>query len=99
MREPLRTRPQILPIARIGGADTEDVVCFFSRADSVIRCEVRPVEDGSGYELVIDHPEAVVEVERFTCAEALNRRWTDVEGRLLRQGWRGPAPRQQLRNP
>ena len=87
------------PIARIGDADTEGVVCFFSRADSVIRCEVRAVDDGSGYELVIDHPDAVVQVERFSGAEALNRRWMDVEGRLLRQGWRGPAPRQQIRIP
>jgi hypothetical protein len=75
------------------------VVCFFSRADSVIRCEVRPSDDGNGYELVIDHPDAVVQVERFDGAEALNRRWMDVEERLLRQGWRGPAPRQLLRNP
>jgi hypothetical protein len=86
------------PIARIGRADTEGVVCFFSRDDSVIRCEVRPVDDGGGYELVIDHPDAVVQVERFSGAEALNRRWMDVEGLLLRQGWRGPAPRQQLKN-
>ena len=89
---------QFPPIARIGRADTEGVVCFFSRADSVIRCEVRPVNDGSGYELVIDHPDAVVQIERFDGAEALNQRWIDVEGRLLRQGWRGPAPRQQLKN-
>jgi len=47
------------------------VVCFFSRADSIIRCEVRPVDDGSGYELLIDHPDAVVQVERFSGAEAL----------------------------
>ena len=51
-----------------------------------------------GYELVIDQPDAVVQVERFSGAEALNRRWLDVEGRLLRQGWRGPAPRQHLKN-
>jgi len=76
----------------------KDVVCFFSRADSVIRCEVRQVDDGSGYELVIDHPDAVAQVERFSGAEALNRRWMVVEGRLRRQGWRGPAARQHLRN-
>lgn len=75
------------------------MVCFFSRADSVIRCEVRAVDDGSGYELVIDHPDDVVQVERFSGAETLNRRWVDVEGRLLRLGWRGPAPRQHLKNP
>jgi hypothetical protein len=64
----------------------------------VIRCEVRPVLDGDGYELVIDRPDALVQVERFTGAEALNRRWLDVEQRLLRQGWRGPAPRQHLKH-
>jgi hypothetical protein len=74
------------------------VVCFFSGVEGVIRCEVRPVLDGDGYELVIDRPDALVQVERFTGAEALNRRWLDVEERLLRQGWRGPAPRQHLKH-
>jgi hypothetical protein len=74
------------------------VVCFFSGAEGVIRCEVRPVLDGDGYELVIDRPDALVQVERFTGAEALNRRWLDVKKRLLRQGWRGPAPRQHLKH-
>jgi hypothetical protein len=74
------------------------VVCFFSRAEGIIRCEVRPVLDGDGYELVIDRPDAMVQVERFSGAEALNTRWMDVEKRLLRQGWRGPAPRQHLKH-
>ena len=70
------------------------MVCFFSRRGGIIRCEVRTA--GDGYELVIDRPDAAVQVERFTGADALNRRWMDVEGGLLKQGWRGPAPRQQL---
>jgi hypothetical protein len=74
------------------------VVCFFSRAESVIRCEVRPSGDGDGYELVIDRPDAAVQIERFAGAEELNKRWVDVEGCLLRQGWRGPAPRQHLKH-
>ncbi len=74
------------------------MVCFFSSAQGVIRCEVRPVDDGNGYELVIDRPDAVVQVERFNGAEALNKRWLDVEDRLLKQGWRGPAPRQHLKH-
>jgi hypothetical protein len=72
------------------------VVCFFCRRGGIIRCEVRT--GGDGYELVIDRPDAIVQVERFSGAEALNRRWMDVEGRLLKQGWRGPAPRQQLQH-
>jgi len=74
------------------------VVCFFSRAEGVIRCEVRPARDGAGYELVIDRPDSAMQVERFSGAEELNKRWVDVEGRLLRQGWRGPAPRQHLKH-
>ena len=73
------------------------MVCFFSRRGGIIRCEVRTASDG--YELLIDRPDAIVQVERFSGAEALNRRWLDVEGCLLKQGWRGPAPRQQLQHP
>lgn len=74
------------------------MVCFFSRADGIIRCEVRPASKGDGYELVIDRPDAPVQIERFSGAEALNKRWKDVEGSLIRQGWRGPAPRQHLKH-
>ena len=72
------------------------MVCFFSRSGGIIRCEVRTA--GDGYELLIDRPDAVERVERFDGAAALNRRWRDVEGGLLKQGWRGPAPRQQLQH-
>jgi len=72
------------------------VVCFFSRRGGIIRCEVRTATDG--YELHIDRPDAILQVERFSGADELNRRWTDVERRLLKQGWRGPAPRQQLQH-
>jgi hypothetical protein len=72
------------------------VVCFFSRRGGIIRCEVRTA--GDGYELLIDRPDALVQVERFSGAEELNRRWTDVEGGLLKQGWRGPASRQRLQH-
>lgn len=83
---------------RPAAADSADVVCFFSRGGGVIRCEVRPVGDRNGYELVIDRPDALLQVERFEGADAVNRRWTDVAGRLLRQGWRGPALRQHLKH-
>ncbi len=69
------------------------MVCFFKRADGVIRCEVRHDRSGDGYELVIDRPDSMVRVERFQRAEALNKRWRDVETTLLRQGWRGPGLR------
>lgn len=75
------------------------MVCFFSRSEGIIRCEVRPVLDGDdSYELIIDRPDAMVQVERFSDAGTLNERWTDVEEGLLRQGWRGPAPLQHLKH-
>jgi hypothetical protein len=72
------------------------MVCFFRRAEGVIRCEVRHDRSGDGYELVIDRPDSMVRVERFRRAEALNERWRDVEQSLLRQGWRGPGRRPRI---
>ena len=69
------------------------MMCFFRRAEDVIRCEVRHDQSGDGYELVIDRPDSMVRVERFRRAEALNERWRDVQQTLLRHGWRGPGLR------
>jgi hypothetical protein len=44
---------------------------------------------------VIDRPDSMVRVERFGRAEALNKRWRDIEQTLLMQGWRGPGLRPQ----
>jgi hypothetical protein len=68
------------------------VFYFFRRGDSLIRCEVRTDWNGEGYELVIDRTDAMVRVEWFRGAGELNRRWTEFEGRLLRDGWLGPQP-------
>ena len=65
---------------------------FFRRGDALIRCEVRADWNGEGYELVIDRAGAMVRVERFRAARELNQRWTEFEGTLLRDGWRGPQP-------
>ena len=66
---------------------------FFRRGTATVRCEVRTDSDGQGYELVVERPDAMVSVERFVEPPALNRRWTEVERTLLREGWRGPPPR------
>jgi hypothetical protein len=63
---------------------------FFQREDSHIRCEVRLDLNGVGYELVIDTPDAV-RVERFMETDDLNRRWSELEKRLVSEGWSGPA--------
>lgn len=65
---------------------------FFRRGEAQIRCEVRTDWNGEGYELVIDRTDSMVQVERFRGAGELNRRWTEFEGMLLRDGWRGPRP-------
>ena len=65
---------------------------FFRRGEALIRCEVRTDWNGDGYELVIDRTDSMVRVERFRGADELNERWSEFEGLLLRDGWRGPQP-------
>jgi hypothetical protein len=65
---------------------------FFRRGTAVIRCEVRADWDRDGYELVIDRNDSMVRVEQFRGVRELNQRWTEFEGRLIRDGWRGPQP-------
>jgi hypothetical protein len=66
---------------------------FFRRGTATVRCEVRTDSDGQGYELVVDRPDAMVSVERFGEPPELNRRWSEIERTLLREGWRGPQLR------
>jgi hypothetical protein len=63
---------------------------FFEREGSVIRCEIRMDWNGSGYELVIDGPNAA-RVEHFKEPTALEERWVEIEGRLLSEGWAEPT--------
>jgi hypothetical protein len=65
------------------------VFYFFSREGSQIRCEVRVDRTGIGYELVVDGPESV-RVEHFNETHDLNRRWLELQRRLVREGWSGP---------
>lgn len=65
---------------------------FFRRGEALIRCEVRSDWNGDGYELVIDRPDSMMRVERFRGARELNRRWTELEDGLLKDGWHGPQP-------
>lgn len=66
---------------------------FFRRDGASVRCEVRSDADGTGYELVVDRPDAMVSVERFLAPPDLNRRWREIERSLIREGWDGPLPR------
>jgi len=67
---------------------------FFRRGAASIRCEVRTDAGGEGYELIVDRPDAMVSVERFGAPPELNRRWREIEARLISEGWHGPSLRE-----
>lgn len=69
-----------------------EMVYFFQRAKSKIQCEIRLDWDGAGYELLIKGPNTV-RVERFQESAALTRRWSEIEGELVREGWSEPVAR------
>ena len=66
---------------------------FFRRGLARLKCEVRFDTSGNGYELVVDRPDGMVEVESFDAPPALNRRWQELERCLQREGWQGPHAR------
>jgi hypothetical protein len=66
---------------------------FFRRDGASIRCEVRPDSCGDGYDLIVDRPDAMVTIEHFDAPPDLNRRWSEIERTLQREGWTGPQPR------
>jgi hypothetical protein len=65
---------------------------FFQRAETVIRCEIRLEWDGDGYELLIHGPDTI-RVERFQELDGLARRWSELEGELIKDGWSEPEAR------
>ena len=73
------------------GADNNgEMFYFFRRGAASIRCDVRTDSGGTGYELIVDRPDAMVSVERFGAPPELNRRWREIERTLIREGWQGP---------
>ena len=65
---------------------------FFQRAATVIRCEIRLEWDGDGYELLIYGPGGT-RIERFQELTVLARRWAELEGELIKDGWSEPDAR------
>ncbi|HXH08035.1 MAG TPA: hypothetical protein VNI83_15765 [Vicinamibacterales bacterium] len=65
---------------------------FFRRGHAWIRCEVRDAP-GDGYDLIIDRPDAMMQVEHFRGVDELNRRWAELQRALQREGWWGPQSR------
>jgi hypothetical protein len=70
--------------------NNNEMFYFFRRGAASIRCEVRTDSGGTGYELIVDRPDAMVSIERFGAPPELNRRWREIERTLIREGWQGP---------
>jgi hypothetical protein len=70
-----------------------DVVFFFERQAQFIRCESRPADGGTGYELMVLYPDGREEIEHFLDTVDLNRRERELETSLTSAGWFGPHGR------
>ena len=69
------------------------MVFFFARDSQFIRCESRPADDGTGYELFVLYPDGREEIEHFEDTVDLNRRQQELQSSLLSAGWFGPHGR------
>ena len=69
------------------------MVFFFERQGQFIRCESRPAETGTGYELAVFYPDGREEIEHFDDPNELNRRQLQLESELTATGWFGPHGR------
>ena len=69
------------------------MVFFFERQGQFIRCESRPAEKGSGYELAVIYPDGREEIEHFDDPAELNRRQMELQSELTAVGWYGPHGR------
>lgn len=59
---------------------------MFHREGEYLSCEVRTCLDRKGYELLVKYPTTHV-VEWFEDAPDIERRWTEIRRRLVRDGW------------
>jgi hypothetical protein len=59
----------------------------FYRDGRCVNYEVRNAPDGSGFELIVRHPDGGETREQFANSEALNRRALELQNSLLDGGW------------
>ena len=62
------------------------MIWMFHREGEYLSCEVRTCLDRAGYELLVSYPTSQV-VEWFEDAPDVERRWTEIKRRLVRDGW------------
>jgi hypothetical protein len=71
----------------------DEMVWFYERQGTFIRCETRVASSGSGFELVVIQPDGSERVEQFDDSATLARRQAELENTLTHDGWTGPFGR------
>ncbi len=66
---------------------------FFQKESTFIRCEVRPADDGAGFEIAITEPNQPVRVEHYPSSDTVHRRWLELQESFQQNGWWGPLGR------
>lgn len=69
------------------------MIWFFERQQRRLHYEIRRHTDGDDYEIVINHPDGRLEVERYSDAAELLARSASLRVTLMNEGWAPPAPR------
>lgn len=73
--------------------DASQMIWFYERSGSHLRCEVRQAIEGDRYELVITNADGAERVEVFLDSRELTRRSRELEDQWRTQGWDGPYMR------
>jgi len=63
------------------------MIWFLERPGERLQCEIRPILEGDGFELVWSTADGRMHVERSDSAEELQRRRLILEERLRIDGW------------
>jgi hypothetical protein len=69
------------------------MIFFFEKNGEYLRCDIHTAPDGEGYELVLINPDGTETAELHSSADAVFRRWTELQGTLKSEGWWGPHGR------
>jgi hypothetical protein len=67
------------------------VFYFFQRERETVTCEMRPSRSGTGFDLVIMRPGAVVQTEHHESMPDMHKRWLQLQEEFRAEGWWGPA--------
>ena len=66
---------------------------FFQKGTAYLRCELRPLSDGS-CEMLIEEPNRAERTEQFPTSQQAQQRWIDLQAEYNVGGWSGPFGRE-----